>query len=75
MKIIEEVSEGAAVKANKVLDRKQAIKNFRTVRHAYVVDNPENTALAVLTTSAIEDPNYAVKIFSKKENALAWLLE
>ncbi len=55
--------------------RKQTIQRFNTVRHAYVVNNPENTALAVLTTSATEDPNYSVKIFSKKENALAWLLE
>ena len=54
--------------------RKQTIQKFNTVRHAFVVNNPENTALAVLTTSAIEDPNYSVKIFSNKENALAWLL-
>ncbi len=55
--------------------RKQAIQQFNSVRHAFVVDDPENTALAVLTTSATQSPNYLVKIFSQKENALAWLLE
>lgn len=54
--------------------RKQAIEQFEDVRHAYVVADPKNTALAVLTTSVTQSPNYLVKIFSSKKAALEWLL-
>jgi len=55
--------------------RKQTIEQFEDVKHAYVVDDPMNTALAVLTTSETQSPNYSVKIFSSKKAALDWLLE
>ena len=54
--------------------REQTVKRFDDVRHAYVVENPENTALAVLSTSEMQSSHYQVKIFSSKASALEWLL-
>ena len=55
--------------------REQTVQRFDDVRHAYVVDDPNNTALAVLTSSEMQSQHYQVKIFSSKAKALDWLLE
>ena len=55
--------------------REQIIRRFDDVRHAYVVDNPQTTALAVLSSSEMQSAHYQVKIFSSKAKALDWLLE
>lgn len=54
--------------------RNNFIKEYENVRHAMVVNNPKNTALAVLSATAARKNNYQIKIFSSKENALEWLL-
>jgi hypothetical protein len=55
--------------------REAVVKQFKSVKHAYLVNDPKNTALAVLTSSAMQSPNYQVKIFATKASALGWLLQ
>ena len=54
--------------------RKQVIAKFEEVRHAYVVDDPVNTAFAMLATNETNQSNYIGKIFSEESTALQWLL-
>lgn len=54
--------------------REQSILMFQEVKHAWVVKDPQNTALAFLTSSATNSPNYTVNIFSTQKAALDWLM-
>jgi hypothetical protein len=56
-------------------NREEVVKLFEDVKHAYLVNDPKNTALAVLSSSAMQSPNYAVRIFATKKAALDWLLQ
>ena len=53
--------------------REKTASVFSNVRHAYVVKDPKNTALAFLTSSTTTSEHYISKIFSTKENAIEWL--
>jgi len=55
--------------------REQAIAQFESVRHAFVVEDPTKTAFAILSSQETYSSNYLVKIFSSKEYAIHWLLE
>ena len=53
--------------------REKAIGMFSSVRHAYVVKDPEKTALAFLTKSTTKSDYYISEIFSSKKSAIDWL--
>jgi hypothetical protein len=53
--------------------REAIVNRFESVKHAYVVSDPKNTALAMLTSSAMTSSNYMVEIFETKTAAINWL--
>ncbi|MBN2669535.1 MAG: hypothetical protein JXR60_09930 [Bacteroidales bacterium] len=55
--------------------RDETVSKFLSVKHAFLVEDPLNTALAVLTTSAMKSENYHVEIFSSRIAAEQWLKE
>lgn len=54
----------------------EAMKHFREVRHAILVDTPMNTALGILFEAiANEKPGYGFKTFFSEDEAKKWLKE
>ena len=53
--------------------REKAVGIYTNVRHAYVVKDPKNTALAFLTSSSTKSKHYKAEIFSSKKAAIDWL--
>ena len=78
LKILEDATEAKVVYSHEELEQvmrslEKAIDKFKAIWHAVVLNDPTNTAFAILAGLMLTNQNYSLKVFSTRSAAEHWL--